>query len=189
MEQIRTFVAVPLPPAVIEELGKLISGMKPLAREVKWVRPASIHLTLKFLGNLSPAELSRVFTGMDIALSDLPASFSLQTGGVGVFPNMRKPRVMWVGITDSGKEQLIDLHKAVDSALADQGFPREDRKFSPHLTVARIKFPGGLEKMMAEFMNYTFPGLEIPVKELHVMRSDLKSGGAVYTVQKSYDLK
>lgn len=188
-EQIRTFVAIPLPAAVIEELGKLVSRIKPLAGNVKWVRPQSIHLTLKFLGNLSPEGLARVFAGMNLAFNPAPPVFKLQTGGVGTFPNPRRPRVLWVGVNEGGTGALIGLQKAIESALADQGFVREDRKFSPHLTMARIKVPGGLEKMMEVFTAYSFPAIEFPVREVHVMRSDLKPEGAIYTVQKTYYLK
>jgi 2'-5' RNA ligase len=81
------------------------------------------------------------------------------------------------------------LKNLIDLSLREQGFSAEDRKFSPHLTVARIKYVEQLEKLMERFSSYPFPALTLPVREILVMRSDLKPDGAVYSVQKTYKLK
>jgi len=189
MQQIRTFIAISLTPELKSELGKLMMDLKSQEKGVRWVNPASIHLTLKFLGELSLNALDKVFSGMDIAQAKFPGTFSLKVSEMGCFPSCKRPRVLWVGVKGEKMENLRILHTVIEDALHAEGFPREDRKFSPHLTVARIKFGNRLESFTEMFCNYPFPEKSLPVQEIHVMRSDLKPGGAVYTIQKTYKLK
>jgi 2'-5' RNA ligase len=186
MESIRTFIALPLPDKILAELDKLITYMKPFSRDIKWVRPSSIHLTLKFLGNLDPEQLAAVFAGMDRLFQQQQASFTLVTGGPGAFPNSRRPRVLWVGVEGSGIPQLLNLQNRIEKVMAEEGFPEEKRSFSPHLTVGRFKMARAAEKLMSEYMAYHFPALELKVQEVLVMKSELKPSGAVYSVQKRY---
>ena len=189
MEQIRTFIAISLTPELSSELGKMIIDLKSLTRGVRWLKPDSIHLTLKFLGNLSADQLDKVFIGMDIAQAKFPGVFSVLVEGTGCFPSWKRPRVMWVGVKGKELERLLSLQNLIDLSLNEQGFSAEDRKFSPHLTVARIKYVEQLERLMERFSSYPFPALTLPVREILVMRSDLKPDGAVYSVQKTYKLK
>ena len=189
MQQIRTFIAISLTPELKVELNKMIDDLKPITRDVRWVKPDSIHLTLKFLGNLSTDQLKKVFSGMDIAQAKFPGIFSVNVEGTGCFPSLRRPRVLWVGVKGEEMENLRSLQRLIDSSLREQGFATENRKYSPHLTVARIKFAEQLNNLIERFSRYPFPGVELPVREVYVMRSDLKPDGAVYSVQKTYKLK
>lgn len=189
MQQIRTFIAISLTPELKVELNKMIDDLKPITRDVRWVKPDSIHLTLKFLGNLSTDQLKKVFSGMDIAQAKFPGIFSVNVEGTGCFPSLRRPRVLWVGVKGEEMEKLRSLQRLIDSSLREQGFATEDRKYSPHLTVARIKFAEQLDRLMERFSQYPFPVVELPVWEVHIMRSDLKPDGAVYSIQKTYKLK
>jgi len=189
MQQIRTFIAISLTPELKIELRKMVDDLKPITRDVRWVKPDSIHLTLKFLGNLSGDQLQKVFSGMDIAQAKFPGIFSVDVAGTGCFPSTRRPRVLWVGVKGEELEKLRFLQHLIDSSLTEQGFAAEDRNFSPHLTVARVKAAEQLKNLMERFSRYPFPGVELPVREVYVMRSDLKADGAVYSVQKTYKLK
>jgi 2'-5' RNA ligase len=188
METIRTFIALPLPDKVLAELDKLITGMKPLSRDVKWVRPSSIHLTLKFLGNLNPEQLAAVFAGMDRFFQQRQSSFTLVTGDPGAFPNSRRPRVLWVGVEGSGIPELLNVQNGIEKIMVEEGFPEEKRNFSPHLTVGRFKVARPAEKLMNEYITYNFPALEFTLREVLVMKSELKPSGAVYSIQKRYQL-
>lgn len=188
METIRTFIALPLPEKVMAELDKMITHMKPFSRDVKWVRPSSIHLTLKFLGNLNPEQLAAFFSGMDRFFQQRQSSFTLVTGDPGAFPNSHRPRVLWVGVEGSGIPELLNLQNRIEKVMAEEGFPEEKRNFSPHLTVGRFKMARPAEKLMSEYMAYHFPALELNVKEVLVMKSELKPSGAVYSIQKRYQL-
>jgi 2'-5' RNA ligase len=188
METIRTFIALPLPDKVLAELDKLIIHMRPFGRDVKWVRPASIHLTLKFLGHLNPDQLAAVFSGMDRLFKQPESTFSLVTDSTGAFPDSRRPRVLWVGVEGGGISKLLSLQEQVEKIMAKEGFPEEKRKFSPHLTVGRFKMTRSAEYLMTEYLAYRFPSLEFTVKEVLVMKSELKPSGAVYSTQKRYRL-
>ena len=189
MEKIRTFVAISLPSMLIDRLDQLISEMRSLSRGVKWVKPQAIHLTLKFLGNLTPDELERAFTGMNLAQNKYPEPFTLQVQGTGCFPSERKPRVLWVGLSGVDMPKLNSIQELIELELSRQGFPAEERPFKPHLTVARIKENRDLNAMMDKFVQYDFPTVDLPVEEIHVMRSELRTEGAIYSRQKTYKLK
>ena len=189
MEKIRTFVAISLTSILQDHLERLITEMRPLAEGVKWVTPQSVHLTLKFLGNLTPAELEKVFTGMKIAQNEFAEPFVIQASGTGCFPAVRRPRVLWVGLTGASMTQLQTLQNRIELQLKDQGFPLENRSFKPHLTVARVRDHRLLGGFMEKYMSYDFPVTDLPVTELKVMRSDLRPQGAVYSVQKTYKLR
>jgi len=189
MEKIRTFVAISLTPALVNQLDNLVSTMRPLARGVRWVKPQSVHLTLKFLGSLTSDELGKVFNGMEIAQEKYPEPFRIRVQGTGCFPSERRPRVFWVGMGGDDIDKLISLQELIESELAGQGFPAETRPFKPHLTVARIKENRGLSVLLEKFLQFDFPPAELPVEEIQVMRSELRPEGAVYSVQKTYKLK
>ena len=188
MEKIRTFIAIPLPDSVLVEFRKLNRKMRSISRDVKWVRPESIHLTLKFLGNLEPATLDRVFAAMDRCFQSAQEKFSLMVGGLGAFPHLKRPRALWVGVQGEGFKHLLSLQQQIEMELAEEGFEKEKRKFSPHLTVGRVKFTGHLEELLKTFMEYPFPEMNFTVERIQIMRSELKSDGAVYSVQREYFL-
>ena len=186
--KIRTFIAIPLPPAVTVELRKLISQLRSLSQGVRWVNPGSIHLTLKFLGSLSTAELSKVFRGMENIFQNSPASFQLTAAELGAFPSLKRPRVLWVGVAGSGMESLIGLQQLIEEEMVKQGFSKEERKFSPHLTLARIKYANHLTELIQAFSGYNFPAVEFTVSDILIMRSDLRPEGAVYSIQQKFPL-
>jgi 2'-5' RNA ligase len=187
-QKIRTFIAIALPPAVTLELRKLISQLRPLSKGVKWVNPESIHLTLKFLGNLSAEELLKVFTGMQNIFQISPPGFKLTAAELGAFPSLKRLRVLWVGVSGSGIEALIRLQQLIENEMIEQGFAKEERKFSPHLTLARIKFADHLTELTQAFSSYNFPAVEFMVSDILIMRSDLRPEGAVYSIQKKFPL-
>jgi 2'-5' RNA ligase len=186
METIRTFIAIPLNPEIRSEAGKLARKLLPLSRGIKWVKPQSMHLTLKFLGNITQEEVRKVFTAMDRLFVSLPPPLNLRSTNLGAFPNLKKPRVLWIGLEGDGLPALLDLQQEVEESLAAEGFPKEQRKFSPHLTLARVKYGDNLERVMKGFSEYKFPEILLKVERLEIMRSDLKPTGAEYSVQKSY---
>lgn len=185
-EKIRTFIAIPLSSILISELKNVIEHLRVFSKGVNWVKPESIHLTLKFLGNLTKDELSKVFEGMEKIFKTPPPTFHLSASGLGAFPSLRRPRVLWIGIAGNGLENVLNLQKLIEAELNQRGFPPEERAFSPHLTLARIKFADNLSELMQAFTSYQFPEIEFPVENVQVMRSDLRPHGAVYSIQKNF---
>jgi len=183
MEQIRAFIAIQLPDQVKCDLSQLLDRIRPgQERAVKWVNPDSIHLTLKFLGNI-PAEKA-----VDIAQATSEAAaeakpITLELQGLGAFPNLRYPRVVWVGV--GGDVQLIaHLQRRIDQALIHLGFPTERREFSPHLTLgrARDKATSQERRSLGESIGSVQLERSLPflVDTVSLMRSTLTSAGAIY---------
>lgn len=135
---IRSFIAVPVPGAGIRALEDAVKTLDlDLRGTVRWVRPEGIHLTLKFMGDIQPEMAERVLD----ALPPVAARFSpfeLSISGLGVFPNLRRPRVLWAGV-HGDLENLSALQLAIDEAVGKLGLPREQRAFSPHLTLGRVR--------------------------------------------------
>ncbi len=137
-ERIRSFIAIPVPSAGIQALEDAVKWLESdLGRSVRWVRPESIHLTLKFMGDIQAEMAERVLD----ALPPVAARFSpigLSISGMGVFPNPRRPRVLWAGV-HGDLETLAALQLAIDEAVGKLGLPKEQRAFSPHLTLGRVR--------------------------------------------------
>jgi 2'-5' RNA ligase len=195
---IRTFVAVELDPSLregisrvqaqIKELLTRAPGMRKTDVRVQWVQPASIHLTLKFLGDIKEVRVEEICRTLAKTAESTP-SFTVEVRGLGVFPDLRSPRVLWLGLSEraGGQEQmqaLTQMAGSVDRALGALGFPVENRPFRPHLTLARIK-EGSREAghALAEsgVMHQAFLVGALQVKTISLMKSDLRPSGAVYT--------
>ncbi len=184
-QPLRLFVAVDLPRRVREALGRLAEELRGRhlrdLRDLRWVRPEGIHLTLKFLGD-TPAERVPVIEESLAAAVRASAPFRLALGAPGTFGNRRGPRVLWV---DVGGEvgRLRELQAAVERQLVEAGFPAEEREFSPHLTLARVRQPpaaGTAERVARALEGVSTPNAEFEVEEVVLMRSTLQPEGAVY---------
>ncbi|MDA0263009.1 MAG: RNA 2',3'-cyclic phosphodiesterase [Chloroflexi bacterium] len=136
--KVRSFIAIPAPgewTLALEETVKRLDAK--IGKDVRWVRPEGIHLTLKFMGDIQAETVERVLA----VLPEVTARFSpftLFTAGMGVFPNPRRPRVLWAGV-GGDLETLSVLQAAVDEAVGRLGLPKEQRAFSPHLTLGRVR--------------------------------------------------
>ena len=188
MQKIRTFIAIKIPAELQKAFEELIGHMRRTPGDVRWVNPHSVHITLKFLGEISAEEMERVFGGMEEAVAGIPA-FSLVTGSKGAFPNLKRPRVYWVGLAETGDSHLFRLQKNIEKEMALCGFPKEERAFKAHLTVGRVKSARGMEAISELFMKYPFPQIEFTANEVLVMKSELTPRGPIYSVQKAFSLK
>jgi len=184
VETVRCFIAIELPEEVKAGLrdiqAKLKSGG---SAPVKWVDPYSVHLTLKFLGGVDAAKISPIAAAMDEAARGI-APFSLKVEGLGAFPNLRRVQVVWVGV--SGEvDRLADLQQRLENNLAQLGFAPENRRFTPHLTLARVRDRASLAER--EGLGQLIAGTEFgaassfPVKEVSLMKSQLTREGALYS--------
>jgi 2'-5' RNA ligase len=138
MARIRTFIAVELGPSVIKRAGDLIDKLRVADAQVAWVKPQQMHLTLKFLGDVPDTETPDICRVVEKAAGQIEP-FEIICRGVGAFPDIHRPKTLWIGIQD-GAEELKALQAAIDDALkAELGYSREARGFHPHLTVGRVK--------------------------------------------------
>ncbi len=181
-QQLRLFVAVDLSQEVREELGRLQDELRRRdLSSLRWVRPGGIHLTLKFLGD-TPAQRVSVIEGALAEAVNGAAPFRLALGKLGTFGNRRGPRVLWLDIDGEG-QRLVELQAMVERGLTEAGFLPEERGYSPHLTLARVRQPpppGMAERVSRALDAVAAPRAEFDVREVLLMRSTLLQGGAVY---------
>lgn len=180
MEKLRTFVAIDLPRAVRDEASRLIDELAASHADVKWVRPDALHLTLKFMGSIVTEQVERVLEGVaEAARSRDP--FEAEFAGLGAFPDLGRPRVVWVG-TARGASDLELLARAVETALEGRGFPPEERPFLPHLTLGRVRGARGARRLTEQMEGARGRSLgTLRVEEVVTYRSELGPGGARYT--------
>lgn len=177
---IRTFIAIELPEKIIYTISKVQEEIKSYGLKIRWVRPENIHLTLKFLGDIKTADTEKVARAVSESATGYPA-LSLAVKGIGVFPGIKKPRVLWLGISKQ-LDLLTALQKTLDEKLEAMGFPKEKRPFRGHLTLGRIKSiidPKTLHDVLKEFIQ--FESEPFFADKIILYKSDLKPKGAVYT--------
>ena len=174
----RLFVALDIPDDVRSKLAALAAKLRGAYPHARWTRIEGLHVTLKFIGEVPPEKAQAIQSA--IASLAPRSAFTMNFRGVGFFPNERRPRVLWAGVA-AGPE-LATLAADVETALAALGLPREERAFSPHLTLARFDSPRGLDALHAAIENAG--PLEFgaaTAQEFHLYQSVLKRGGAEYT--------
>ncbi len=181
---LRSFIAIEIPAeiqnAIAESTASLRSALpKPLMR---WVTTHNLHLTLKFLGDVAPANLEQLAENLKKE-SASHAPFSMTAQGLGAFPSTRRPRVVWIGL--EAPPGLTSLQHGMEAVAAQMGYAMEERPFSPHLTIGRSG--GGLSGSEMQKIRLALESTQVgtlgnvPVKAVHIFKSDLQPGGAVYT--------
>jgi 2'-5' RNA ligase len=181
-EDIRAFIAVELPDQVKRSLSDIQAQLKAGRSRAKWVAPESIHLTLKFLGGISPDTVSGVTQAMEEAALGV-SPFRVGVGGLGAFPNSKHAQVVWAGLTGD-TATLAQLQKDLDIALARLGFTPESRPFTAHLTLARMRdeaSPPEREALGKLVESTSFEAGDFVVDSLSLMRSQLRREGPIYT--------
>lgn len=187
-QTLRSFIAFELPAEVISLLDDLQQGLKSLPLKAKWVRPQNIHLTLKFLGNIDPANIADIRQAMADAAEDC-TPFTLTVTGIGFFPGIKRPRVVWAGLGGE-TEILLNLQHRLALRLAAIGFPKEKRPFKAHLTLGRIRHAVNSRIVGRAIEDYSnLANLQFAADRIILFKSDLKPTGAVYTPLKQTVLK
>jgi RNA 2',3'-cyclic 3'-phosphodiesterase len=180
MEGIRSFIAIEVPELLRVKMEGVQRDLRRTGADVKWVRPEGIHLTLKFLGSISPDEAEKISQAIaPIVAQWVP--FSLRIRGLGCFPSARNPRIIWLGI-DQGVEAVLALQKAIEDTAAAEGFAPEDRPFKAHLTLGRVRSPKGREGLNESLA--PCKDVEIGVfraDRVYLFKSELRPSGAVHT--------
>ena len=194
----RIFIGIDLDVEVRARIERFLEGVQGFAPEARWVRPESLHITLKFIGE-QPAERVEAITAR-LQRVDCSA-FEIRSAGYGFFPTAKAPRVFWIGI--NGGSQLAELAGAIDAATAELGIPREDRAYSPHLTLARGGGRSGSPKWReGDGPNATFAVLEkrlaamgeldfgtMMAREFILYQSQLSPRGSKYTRLQRFPLR
>ena len=180
----RTFCAIELSPEVRAQLQDHVRRLREAVPEAaaSWSKPENVHLTLKFFGNVSKENVTRI---SDVAarVARECSSFEIRIGGTGVFP-----KVLWLGVEDP-TGRLTELQRRFEEECAKEGFAKEDRAYKPHLTLARQRHPEGARKLAQTHLQTKFDPMEMRIGEFVVFRSQLSPKGSIYTVISKHELK
>ena len=173
----RAFIAIDLPPEIHNELAQCQATFRGLCPDARWTRPEGIHLTLKFLGEIADAQVGKVTQAL--ATLGAIATFPVEIKGFGFFPDARRPRVFWAGVVSP--PELAQLARRIEDALETVGVPREQRAYSPHLTLARFHEPRPRPALAdaVERQSKTSLG-RFDVREFYLFESRLHPQGAEY---------
>lgn len=175
---LRTFVALELPEATQAAIADYVQPLSRLPGHVSWVKTQNLHLTLKFLGDTQERQINAITGALREVAREVPP-FAATVTGSGVFPNERRPRVLWIGLEENSG-RLPQLAKNVDQRLHELGFAKENRAFSAHLTVGRVR-DGELERILSRMREQPFTPQPVQFDEITLMRSELHPGGSIYT--------
>jgi RNA 2',3'-cyclic 3'-phosphodiesterase len=187
----RAFIAIELPQDIKEAIGRLQAKLKQTGADVKWVSPANIHLTLKFLGEIDEKTKDAVCNAMRSAVADIRA-FPIKLGELGAFPGMQSPRVIWIGLSE-GHDRVKAIAQHLEHELGQCGKSREEREFSSHITIARVRSQKNKDALAAGISaveGSTAGKLEgFTAKKITLFKSTLLPQGPVYEILQETNLK
>jgi 2'-5' RNA ligase len=187
MPSIRTFIAIPTPDGVRQALTDIQAELKTANAAVKWEPSEKLHITLRFLGGVEERQLPLLMADCSKSICNL-FSFSLVYEGFGCFPDVRNPRIIWAGShNDDGA--LIRMHKEIDDTVVRYGFERENRAFHPHITLARVKGRQNIPNLIKMLQSVTFEPHPVTIDEVHIMKSELRPTGSIYTKMQTIALQ
>ncbi len=184
-EQVRAFLALELPNQALKFLDEILAVLKQSRADVRWTRSGSIHITMKFLGNIEVSRISDVERAIDPVVRS-QAPFATSISGLGVFPNLRHPRVIWAGFDDS-LGHLEKMAGLIDRELENLGFERETRPYSPHLTLGRTKTDEGQDRLVDLIRNLECKGPSFDVDRATLFQSILSPNGPRYSPISIFD--
>jgi len=184
MGVLRAFIAIEFSGRVCEAIQKQTSRLRQTLGDdlVRWVSASNMHLTLKFLGDTTSSYLD-FLKQLLIHEADAHPQFDLQLGGLGAFPTPRRPRLLWIGI--HAPADLVSLQKGIEAGAVRLGYEQEERAFSPHLTIGRVRQninPPELQKVRTALDTIQLGNISVVrVDSIHLFKSDLHPGGSIYT--------
>jgi 2'-5' RNA ligase len=175
---IRAFIAIEIAPQTVRQISAVVADLKPRIPGIRWVASTNFHFTLKFLGDIEESKIEPIAQALELALHPFPR-FTINAKDLGVFPDLKRPRVLWIGL--EGKE-LLELASKVEKALKPLDFVPEKREFKPHLTVGRWRqFDRASRKFLEELEKWQGHGFgESTVAEVIFFQSELRREGAIY---------
>ncbi len=182
MARVRTFLAIDLGAKIRKRLVAVQGELAGAMAEVKWVEPENLHVTLLFLGEVPDRELPGVCREAQRAVGEVPA-FTASVEALGCFPNTRRPRVVWAGV-GQGMQEICQLHDALESAMLELGcYRREERQFTPHVTLGRVKADEVAERFAPAIQEHRlWSAGEVAVNEVLVMSSEITRHTPSYAV-------
>ena len=187
-QKVRAFIAIELPDSIRSLLDQVQQELKSLRLKARWVRAENIHLTLKFLGDIDAGDIDNIGGAMADTAAD-SAPLALKIGGIGFFPGIKRPRVIWVGL-GGDIPNLLNLQRNLEDRLVPVGYAKEKRSFKAHLTLGRIRQAANPETIRRILKEYIELGdHQFMADRIILFKSVLKPSGAVYSPLKQTDLR
>lgn len=187
MAKIRTFIAIEIPDEIRNKIGELQNSLKKLGGRVSWTRPGNIHLTLKFLGDTDENLIDEIASQLQEWVAAIQP-FQVTIKNAGAFPNFKYPRVLWVG-AESEEKRLVELAAKIEDGVERFGFKKENRPFSAHLTLGRVKDVKGIRPVIDKLKDQeNFEAGSFLAEEFLLIKSELHPAGAIYTPLKTIAL-
>ncbi|MFA5146369.1 MAG: RNA 2',3'-cyclic phosphodiesterase [Candidatus Omnitrophota bacterium] len=179
----RTFIAIEISDDICGALAQIQSRLKYAGADVKWVEPRNIHLTLKFLGEITEEKAGKIKSILD-DIGSRTKPFEINLKEIGAFPRIESPRVIWVGL-DKGAKESVELAGRIDDELSNIGFAKESRPFAAHLTLGRVKSPKNKEVLKEKVMSsgsFQLSAISCQlIKSIVLFKSTLTPHGSIYT--------
>ncbi|MBN2256799.1 MAG: RNA 2',3'-cyclic phosphodiesterase [Anaerolineaceae bacterium] len=192
MKTIRAFIAITLPQSIQHQLAEIRDTLQKEMEEttVRWVNPANIHLTLKFLGEIPEKDVTNIILKLSGEIR-LHPEFQLNIQGIGAFPSVQQPRVIWAGLQEA--DALMRLQRSIESKMKELGYDTEERPFSAHVTIGRVKQHVTHQQIVncgIVVARQDIGGLDgFIVESVELYRSELTRGAPIYTRLHTYRLK
>lgn len=177
---LRTFLSIPVPTSVDPVRDKLKDTVDSNGAKISWVRKGNFHLTLKFIGDTPEDEVEKISHTIKDIITRTPL-MQFEISDTGCFPKKERPRVLWMGIKGDLKP-LQELVKNINHALDPLGYPKEEKNYIPHLTIARIRYPQKTTPDVSSFLEAQFEPISFSINKIHFIRSELFFKGSVYTI-------
>ncbi|MBA7673993.1 RNA 2',3'-cyclic phosphodiesterase [subsurface metagenome] len=181
MEKIRTFIAINLNPEIREHLASLQNNLNIPESKIKWVEKNNLHLTMKFLGYISLEQTELIKSELKEIASRYSPFIIRLSSNIGVFPTYKMPRIIWVGIKE-GISELKELYNSIENKLSNKGFPREDKDFSGHITIGRVKFIRDKTNFIQILKRIEVNNFTQEVGSIDLMKSKLTPSGPIYDI-------
>ena len=187
----RAFIAIDLPEEIKDHLSLLETKLKQSGADVKWAAPVNIHLTLKFLGDIDDKRINQIIQILDDISSNTP-QFYIKLGGIGTFPNIRSPRIIWIGLA-AGNNETKEITADLEERIEKIGIPKEDKPFTSHITIGRVKSNLNREKLIPLLTTLTTENdksnYQFLATKLTLFKSTLTPKGPIYEAVKESNLR
>ena len=187
MEKVRSFIAVNLNPEIKEYLTSLQVSLNVPETKIKWVEKNNLHLTMKFLGDISSEQTESVKSILKEITSRYSPFIIKLSSDIGIFPTYQMPRIIWTGIKE-GANQLHELYSSIETMLYKEGFPRENKGFSSHITIGRVKFIRDKTDFIQILKRIEVTNFTQEVDGIDLMESKLTSSGPIYSITAKFPL-
>lgn len=186
MPSARLFIAIETPPEIKSQIANVISELQSAQADVRWEQLEKIHITLKFLGEIREDLLPQIVLFL-VGVAGNTSPFTIRYSGLGCFPNMHEPRIVWIGVDDI-EDKLHPLVASIETEMASIRLEKEIKGFHPHVTIGRMKSRKNRTNLLRKMESITLESQPTVVSAISLVRSELKTGGSVYSQVKSFSL-